>query len=138
MRGGIRSIARHLSLACAGALALAAEPSLARTFRAADTQVADYPTVQALKLMDQLVRERTRGRHSIDVFHSRQLGEEKETIGQTRVGASDINRVNAAPLASFAPEANVPPFEAAVGPMVEQLLIGPGMKTLVERIRETR
>jgi hypothetical protein len=29
-------------------------------------------------------------------------------------------------------------FEAAVGPMVEQLLIGPGMKTLVERIRETR
>jgi tripartite ATP-independent transporter DctP family solute receptor len=47
------------------------------------------------------------GRHSIDVFHSRQLGEEKETIEQTRVGAIDINRVNAAPLASFAPEANV-------------------------------
>ena len=107
MRGGIRSIARRLSLALAGALALAGEPSLARTFRAADTQTADYPTVQALKLMDQLVRERTGGRHSIDVFHSRQLGEEKETIEQTRVGAIDINRVNAAPLASFAPEANV-------------------------------
>jgi TRAP-type C4-dicarboxylate transport system substrate-binding protein len=120
MRGGIRSIARRLGLACAGGLALAGEPSLARTFRAADTQAADYPTVQALRLMDQLVRERTGGRHSIDVFHSRQLGEEKETIEQTRVGASDINRVNAAPLASFAPEANVPPFEAAVAPTVEQ------------------
>jgi tripartite ATP-independent transporter DctP family solute receptor len=107
MRGGMRSIARGLGLACAGALALAGEPSLARTFRAADTQAADYPTVQALRLMDQLVRERTGGRHSIDVFHSRQLGEEKETIEQTRVGAIDINRVNAAPLASFAPEANV-------------------------------
>ena len=107
MRGGIRSIARRLGLACAGGLALAGEPSLARTFLAADTQAADYPTVQALRLMDQLVRERTGGRHSIDVFHSRQLGEEKETIEQTRVGAIDINRVNAAPLASFAPEANV-------------------------------
>jgi TRAP-type C4-dicarboxylate transport system substrate-binding protein len=30
------------------------------------------------------------------------------------------------------------PFEAAVGSMVEQLMTGPGMKTLVERIRETR
>jgi TRAP-type C4-dicarboxylate transport system substrate-binding protein len=94
MRGGSRSIARRLGFACAGALALAGEPSLARTFRTADTQAADYATVEALRLMDQLVRERTGG-----------------------------------------DEAS---FEAAVGPMVEQLLVGPGMKTLVERIRETR
>jgi TRAP-type C4-dicarboxylate transport system substrate-binding protein len=94
MRGGMRSIARRLGLACAGAVALAAEPSLARTFRAADTQAADYPTVQALRLMDQLVRERTGG--------------DKASL------------------------------EAAVGPMVEQILVPPGMKTLVERIRETR
>jgi tripartite ATP-independent transporter DctP family solute receptor len=82
-------------------------PAGARDFRAADTQTEDYPTVQALVFMDQLVNEKTGGRHRIRVFHSRQLGEEKETIEQTRVGAIDLNRTNVAPLGSFVPEANV-------------------------------
>jgi len=87
-------------------IALAA-PAVARDFRAADTQTEDYPTVQALVFMDQLVNERTAGRHRIRVFHSRQLGEEKETIEQTRVGAIDLNRTNVAPIGSYVPEANV-------------------------------
>ena len=82
-------------------------PATARDFRAADTQTEDYPTVQALVFMDQLVNERTAGRHRIRVFHSRQLGEEKETIEQTRVGAIDLNRTNVAPIGSYVPEANV-------------------------------
>jgi tripartite ATP-independent transporter DctP family solute receptor len=81
--------------------------AFARDFRAADTQPENYPTVQALAYMDQLVTERTGGRHRIRIFHSRQLGEEKETIEQTRVGAVDLNRTNVAPLGSFIPEANV-------------------------------
>jgi len=84
-----------------------AAPATARDFRAADTQTEDYPTVQALVFMDQLVNERTAGRHRIRVFHSRQLGEEKETIEQTRVGAIDLNRTNVAPIGSYVPEANV-------------------------------
>jgi tripartite ATP-independent transporter DctP family solute receptor len=107
MRSTMRRSARLAGLALAGAAALACAPSSARTFRAADTQSQDYPTVQALLAMDRLVRERTGGRHRIDVFHSRQLGEEKETIEQTRAGAIDLDRINAAPLASFAPEVNV-------------------------------
>ena len=78
----------------------------ARDFRAADTQSEDYPTVQALMLMNRLVTQRTGGRHRILVFHSRQLGEEKETIEQTRVGAIDLNRTNVAPIGGFVPEAN--------------------------------
>jgi tripartite ATP-independent transporter DctP family solute receptor len=58
-------------------------------------------------LMDRLVTERTGGAHRIRVFHSRQLGEEKETIAQTRAGAVDIIRTNVAPLGSFVPEAAV-------------------------------
>src|SRR5262249_27216511 len=54
----------------------------AREFRVADTQSEDYPTVQALMFMARLVEERTGGRHHIRVFHSRQLGEEKDTIKQ--------------------------------------------------------
>lgn len=100
----------RLARTAALAVVLAFGPSVgaeAREFRAADTQTAEYPTVQALFLMDRLVRERTGERHSIKVFHSRQLGEEKETIEQTRVGAIDINRSSTAPFASFVPEVGV-------------------------------
>jgi tripartite ATP-independent transporter DctP family solute receptor len=79
----------------------------AREFRVADTQVGDYPTVQAVVFMGRLIEERTNGRHRLRVFHSRQLGEEKETIEQTKVGAIDLNRINIAPLGSFVPLANV-------------------------------
>ncbi len=82
-------------------------PAAARDFRVADTQAEDYPTVQALFFMDRLISERTGGRHRIRVFHTRQLGEEKETIEQTRVGAIDLNRTNVAPLGSLAPSANL-------------------------------
>ena len=79
----------------------------AREFRVADTQAEDYPTVLALQFMARVVEERTAGRHRIRVFHSRQLGEEKDTIEQTRVGAIDLNRSNVAPIGSLIPAANV-------------------------------
>ena len=79
----------------------------AREFRVADTQAEDYPTVLALQFMARVVEERTAGRHRIRVFHSRQLGEEKDTIEQTRVGAIDLNRTNVAPIGSLIPAANV-------------------------------
>jgi tripartite ATP-independent transporter DctP family solute receptor len=63
--------------------------------------------VQALQFMAQIVEERTGGQHSLRVFHSRQLGEEKETIEQTRIGAIDLNRTNVAPIGSLVPVANV-------------------------------
>ena len=88
-------------------LALVAGSAAAREFRAADTQAEDYPTVQALNYMGKLIAERTGGRHQIKVFHSRQLGEEKETIEQTRAGAIDLNRTNVAPIGEFVPLANV-------------------------------
>jgi tripartite ATP-independent transporter DctP family solute receptor len=86
---------------------MATQPAAAREFRAADTQSEDYPTVQALNYMGKLIAERTGGRHQIKVFHSCQLGEEKETIEQTRAGAIDLNRTNVAPIGEFVPLANV-------------------------------
>jgi tripartite ATP-independent transporter DctP family solute receptor len=53
--------------------------------------------------MDQLVTERTAGRHHIRVFHSRQLGEESQTIEQTRVGAIDLDRINVGAMSDVAP-----------------------------------
>jgi tripartite ATP-independent transporter DctP family solute receptor len=87
--------------------AVAATGAFAREFRAADTQNEDYPTVQALFYMGSLVAERSGGRHQIKVFHSRQLGEEKETLEQTRVGAIDLNRTNVALIGNMVPAMNV-------------------------------
>src|SRR6476659_10599677 len=81
--------------------------AFAREFRAADTQNEEYPTVQALLYMGSLVAERTGGRHQIKVFHSRQLGEEKETLEQTRAGAIDLNRTNVALIGNIVPAMNV-------------------------------
>ena len=87
--------------------AVASATLRAREFRVADTQAEDYPTVQALMLAGRLLAARSGGRHSFRVFHSHQLGEEKETIEQTRIGAIDINRTNVAPLGSIVPTATV-------------------------------
>ena len=88
-------------------MSMCATGAVAREFRAADTQAEDYPTVQALRYMGVLIAERTGGRHEIKVFHSRQLGEEKETIEQTRAGAIDLNRTNVALIGNFVPAMNV-------------------------------
>jgi tripartite ATP-independent transporter DctP family solute receptor len=91
-----------------GLLLMAVTPSArAREFRAADTQSEDYPTVEALRYMGRLIADHSAGRHQIRVFHSRQLGEEKETIEQTRVGAIDLNRTNVALIGTFVPAMNV-------------------------------
>ena len=99
-------LSRTAALVVALLLAAAATGAIAREFRAADTQNEDYPTVQALRYMGRLIAERTGGRHQIRVFHSRQLGEEKETIEQTRVGAIDLNRINGALIGNFVPAMN--------------------------------
>jgi tripartite ATP-independent transporter DctP family solute receptor len=57
--------------------------------------------------MGRLIDERSGGRLQIRVFHSRQLGEEKETIEQTRAGAIDLNRTNVALVGTFVPAMNV-------------------------------
>src|SRR5258708_23514973 len=100
--------------ACAGPAALAMltvagtfDTIAAREYRAADIQEESYPTVQALLLMDLLVAERTGGRHRIRVFHSRQVGEESQTIEQTRVGAIDLNRINVAVIGDVAPALSI-------------------------------
>jgi tripartite ATP-independent transporter DctP family solute receptor len=103
----VREASWWLAVAVLGGIVFDAPAASARDFRAADNQVEDYPTVQALMEMDRIVNEQTSGRHRIRVFHSRQLGEEVDTIALTRAGAIDLNRTNIAPIGSFIPEANV-------------------------------
>jgi tripartite ATP-independent transporter DctP family solute receptor len=120
---------REASLLMAGAATAAIWPTAAnaREFRAADTQERGYPTVQALLFMGYRIQERTGGRHSINVFDSHQLGEEKETLEQTRVGAIDLNRTNVALIGDFVPSVNAlaMPFLFRSVDHLHQVLDGP-------------
>jgi len=100
-------LSRAKTLVLALFLTAVATSAFAREFRAADTQNEDYPTVLALRFMGRQIAERSGGRHGIKVFHSRQLGEEKETLEQTRAGAIDLNRTNVALIGNIVPSMNV-------------------------------
>src|SRR5262249_18895457 len=86
---------------CAAVLAMAPGYAVAREFRVADNQPADYPSVRALEFMANIVEERANGRHWIRVFHLSPLGEEEQTLQQTRAGVIDIVRTTVAPMGSL-------------------------------------
>ncbi len=75
--------------------------------KAADIQPEDYPTTMGMKYMAKLLDERSNGRIKMQVYGGGQLGQEKETIEMTQAGTIAFNRINAAPLASFAPKMGV-------------------------------
>jgi tripartite ATP-independent transporter DctP family solute receptor len=102
------NLIRKLSTAIAVS-ALLAGTAIAQeiTLRSSDTHPDGYPTVEAVKHMGELLKEKTNGRIAIEVFHSAQLGEEKDTIEQTQAGVIDLNRVSVGPFNGIVPETAV-------------------------------
>jgi len=102
---------KHLTTLTAALLAGAAlaTPAFACeiTLKSSDTHPDGYPTVEAVKHMGKLVEERSAGRLCIEVFHSAQLGEEKDTIEQTKFGVIDMNRVSMGPFNNLVEETKV-------------------------------
>src|SRR5919107_2239698 len=92
---------RPLLFATCMALAL---PAQARDFRAAETQVSDYPTVEGVRHMGKLLNERSSGRLNIKVFANGTLGNERDTIEQLKIGGVDMIRLSVAPLNNIVPE----------------------------------
>ncbi len=78
------------------------------TLRSSDTHPEGYPTVVAVQKMGEMLEERTGGKLCIEVFHSAQLGQEKDTIEQTQFGVIDMNRVSLGPFNNIIEETQVP------------------------------
>ncbi|PKL08159.1 MAG: C4-dicarboxylate ABC transporter [Spirochaetae bacterium HGW-Spirochaetae-7] len=74
--------------------------------RLAETHPADYPTTLGDIRFADLVKERTKGRITIEVYPASQLGQEKAVIEQVQFGAIDFTRVSVSPLAAFVPVFN--------------------------------
>lgn len=77
------------------------------TLKASDTHPDGYPTVDAVKYMGKLLEERTDGRICVKMYPSAQLGEEKDTIEQTKYGVIDLNRVSTGPFNNIVEETKV-------------------------------
>jgi tripartite ATP-independent transporter DctP family solute receptor len=78
------------------------------TLRSSDTHPEGYPTVVAVQKMGEMLEERTGGKLCIEVFHSAQLGQEKDTIEQTQFGVIDMNRVSLGPFNNIIEETQIP------------------------------
>lgn len=94
-------------LLATAAMAMAAN-ACETTLKSSDTHPDGYPTVEAVKAMSKSLEERTGGRLCIEVYHSAQLGEEKDTIEQTQFGAIDFNRVSLGPFNNIIEETQIP------------------------------
>ncbi len=77
------------------------------TFRLADDQPADYPTVVGDKEFAKLVNQRTNGRITIKVYPNGQLGDEKSVLEQVQLGAIDFIRINSSPLSDYSKKIGV-------------------------------
>jgi tripartite ATP-independent transporter DctP family solute receptor len=91
-------ISRRAVLLGAGATCVHAGVSPALVLTASDVHVADYPTVQALRWMSDMISRESGGELNIRVYHSGQLGRENDTVDLARFGALDITRINFASL----------------------------------------
>src|SRR3954462_8645459 len=109
------------------ACAIAAFGASATEFRSSDIHPDGYPTVEAVKFMGERLKALTNGKHTIKVFNNSALGNEKDTIEQTKIGALAMTRVNIAPMNNICPETQEPtmPFLFRSKAHLHKVLDGP-------------
>ena len=96
------------SCALAALLGASAVAAQATEFRSSDIHPDDYPTVLAVRHMSETLARSSGGKLSIKVFAKSALGNEKDTIEQTKLGALAMTRVNVAPMNNICPATMVP------------------------------
>jgi tripartite ATP-independent transporter DctP family solute receptor len=81
--------------AIAGAMAMASvSGASALEIKSSDVHPMGYPTTDAIKYMGDLLNSWTGGRINVKIFHSMQLGGEKEALEQVQIGALEMTRVS--------------------------------------------
>ncbi|MCB2099629.1 MAG: TRAP transporter substrate-binding protein [Rhodobacterales bacterium] len=105
------------------------------TLRSAETHPDGYPTVVGVKAMGKMLEQKTNGKYCVEVFHSAQLGEEKDTIEQTQFGVIDLDRVSLGPFNNIIEVTQIPslPYIFRSVDHMHKVLDGPiGQEILAE------
>jgi tripartite ATP-independent transporter DctP family solute receptor len=92
-------------LGAAVAPAARAEDSL--TLRAADVHTTGYPTVAAVEWLNEELERELGGTLRLRIYHSGQLGSEKDTLELARVGALALTRVHSSVLNNVVPATRI-------------------------------
>ena len=96
----MRSLSRRstllavLPLAAAALAVSLATPAGALEIKSSDVHAMGYPTTEAIAYMGDLLSQWTDGRLTVKIFHSMQLGGEKEALEQVQLGALEMTRVS--------------------------------------------
>jgi len=101
---------RHFAAAAACAVLLVPATASAQdkqVWKASDVHPLGYPTIEAIVRMGKKIEADTKGRISIQMYPSMQLGGEKEMIEQAQVGALQISRVSVGALGPVVDDLNV-------------------------------
>ena len=105
-------------------------------WKATDVHPLGYPTVEAIVRMGKKLETATKGRISIQMFPSMQLGGEKEMIEQAQIGALQIARISVGAMGPVVDEVNVfnLPFVFRDEAHMRKVIDGPIGKELLERM----
>ena len=87
---------RHLGVPTIALAAMlgATSSASALEIKSSDVHPMGYPTTDAIAYMGDLLNTWTNGRINVQIFHSMQLGGEKEALEQVQVGALEMTRVS--------------------------------------------
>ena len=104
--------------------------------KATDVHPLGYPTVEAVVRMGKKLEDATKGRLSIQMYPSMQLGGEKEMIEQAQLGALQIARISVGPMGPLVPEFNVfnLPFVFRDVSHMEKIIDGPIGTELLDKL----
>jgi tripartite ATP-independent transporter DctP family solute receptor len=111
---GEGNMRRRSLLVGAGAMALGAFAAARRAIaddktvlKASDVHPEGYPTVEAVENLGKKLSDATKGRLSVQMYASMQLGGEKEAIEQAQLGAVQFARVSVGTLGPVIDDVNV-------------------------------
>lgn len=121
----------------AAAAAFAPFAAQAQTvLKASDTHPAGYPTVVAVEMFGKKLEAATNGRIKLQMFPGAVLGQEKEAVEQTQLGAIQIARVSLGVIGPVVPEVDVfnMPFVFRDIPHMRKVIDGPVGDELLAKV----
>lgn len=111
----------------------------AQTLKVADVHPDGYPTTAALASMGKKLEKESNGRLKTTNFFNGVLGDEKQMLEQTQIGAIDIFRVSLSIIATIVPETAVfnLPYVVRDEEHMHKILDGPLGKEIEDKINKS-
>jgi tripartite ATP-independent transporter DctP family solute receptor len=130
---------RTLIAAAIGTLAAFGAQAQNLVLKAADTHPAGYPTVVAVENMGKKLETATNGRIKMQMFPGAVLGQEKETVEQTQLGAIQIARISLGVIGPVVPDVDVfnMPFVFRDVAHMRKVIDGPIGDELLQKVTDS-